>query len=86
MPRTDWRPCCGACRSERLESVDEQPPSMPRHYWRCRDCGSIWDGSELSAEEALERPARPGLPPGASGKAGASGRRWGASAVPLYLD
>lgn len=52
---TTWRPCCGECRSERLVERDEHG----RHFLRCEDCGAIWDGSQLTPDEAQDRPRKP---------------------------
>jgi hypothetical protein len=53
-----WRPCCGACRSERL-LVIRAPRTAPREHAECEDCGSGWDGSALSPAEAADRPPPP---------------------------
>jgi hypothetical protein len=51
--RTSWRPCCGACRSEKIEWV-------PGYV--CADCKAPWDGSELTEAEAQATPPPPWLP------------------------
>jgi hypothetical protein len=52
-----WRPCCGQCRGERLrEHGQDDPLPNAEHGWSCLDCGASWDGSELSAAEAAQRP------------------------------
>ena len=51
LDSTKWRPCCGACRSERLVEKDEHG----EHFLRCEDCGARWDGSQLTPGEARER-------------------------------
>lgn len=50
-----FRPCCGSCRGERLVEVDDPRPAG-EHLLRCLDCGARWDGAELSAAEAAQRP------------------------------
>jgi hypothetical protein len=53
-----WRPCCGACRSERLLRIlDPRPAASDRAH--CEDCGAGWDGSSLSQAEAADRPPAP---------------------------
>lgn len=55
-----WRPCCGRCRGERLTEFgyDDPRPHVDAG-WRCLDCGAAWDGSELTAAEAADRPPPP---------------------------
>lgn len=57
---TEWRPCCGNCRSERLVDVERarHPGDAIAVGWRCQDCSADWDGSELTVEEAADRPPR----------------------------
>ena len=63
-----FRPCCGNCRGEDLEVIEEQGAfrrpvdTMRSHTWRCRDCGAHWDGAQLTAEEIADRPTRPPPP------------------------
>lgn len=51
-----WRPCCGACRSERLLLLRDLRPAAESERAECEDCGEGWDGSALSSAEAAERP------------------------------
>lgn len=61
-----WRPCCGKCRGERLREVNDPRPHG-EHAYRCEDCGATWDGSELTAAEAADRPPSARNEPGGAG-------------------
>lgn len=54
-----WRPCCGACRSERLLLLRAVRPAASTEHAQCEDCGEGWDGSALSQAEAADRPPPP---------------------------
>lgn len=86
---SEWRPCCGKCRSENLQlvpmvSTRQASPAEKlaagfdsgslmvvadvKGAVVCADCGQpweVWDGSELTAEEAAKRPSEAAqVPPG----------------------